>query len=68
MLNVWNPVLVKNPAHPRNGTAGTVTRTNPVTHPDSVFVKFDTDGQGPDGAALPGSEEDTQIADLVRLG
>ena len=67
MLPVWTPVIVTNPDHPRVNTAGTVHRINPTTHPDSVIVKFDTDGNDASGAAIPGSEESMVLTDLRRL-
>lgn len=67
MYPVWTSVSVKNPDHPRTGTAGTVCQTNPATHPDAVVVKFDTDGNDANGVPLPGSEESVLLADLTRL-
>lgn len=43
MLNVWNQVKVKNPDHPRAGTAGVVMAVNPG-QPEESAVKFDLDG------------------------
>lgn len=56
-LDVWTPVKVTNPDHPRADQAGFVFAANASTHPDEVVVKFDTDG----------TTESVQLADLQVL-
>jgi hypothetical protein len=56
MRQVWTPVEVTNPDHPRKGTAGIVVAVDPAKT-DRVVVKFDTDGVS----------EETLQADLRQL-
>lgn len=57
MFEVWTPVTVVTPDHPRAGTAGTVQQVNRAKHPAEVVVKFDLDG----------TEESVLCADLKAL-
>jgi hypothetical protein len=43
-MDIWKAVQVVNADHARTGEAGTVFAYNREKHPDSVAVKFDTDG------------------------
>lgn len=44
MLQIRTSVKVKNPDHPRAGTAGQTWQTDPAK-PDQIGVKFDIDDQ-----------------------